>query len=87
MKRGHKRRLKSEWEQIIKEWEASGVSQPQFCISRGVALSTLQYWRKKLKRESQANFVELVPTPLASNESNKEIELVLPHGIVLRVKG
>jgi transposase-like protein len=79
------RRLSSEWQKIIQSWEKSDNSQAEFCQSQGIALATFSYWRKKLRKE--ASFLEITPREEKSKEARPEIELVLPHGIVLRVRG
>jgi transposase-like protein len=79
-----KRRVATEWRRLIRNWEESGVNQADYCKRQGVALSTFQHWRKKLQNSSEGSFLELVP---AVSEQEHEIELELPHGIILRVKG
>ena len=46
------------WSKLIEEQEASGQSIRVFAASRGVNARTLGWWRSKLKRERQAEFVE-----------------------------
>lgn len=45
----HKRRSTTEWQQLI----ASGLSQRVFCQQQGVALSSFQYWKRRLDSESE----------------------------------
>ncbi len=78
------KRLESEWRKLVVSWEKSGESQSKYCKSRGIALATFQYWRKKLKGSSPGAFLELIPQV---SEESKVIELELPHGIILRVRG
>ena len=44
-----RRRSWAEAEQLVAEHEASGLNQKQFCESRGVSLSTLSRYRKRLR--------------------------------------
>ena len=37
------------WEERIAAWQASGLSQSAWCAREGVPLSTLVYWRRKLR--------------------------------------
>ena len=40
------------WKKRIGQWERSGQSQRAFCASRTLALSTFQWWRRKLRRSA-----------------------------------
>lgn len=63
---------------LIKECEASGLSQKAFCMSKQIKLPTFQYWRQKQRRVAQNNFV-----PILTNKSvpdSGSIEVVYPHG-------
>jgi hypothetical protein len=83
-----KRRPRSEWRSLISKWEQSGKSQEEFCRAESLAISTFQNWRKKLKDSSGERFLEVFPADSKKrSEVVSEIELELPHGIVLRVKG
>jgi transposase-like protein len=57
---------RQEWERIVAEYGRSGVRQGKFCKRRGVALSTLQYWLRKLRIEREAGKVELLPVRVTS---------------------
>ena len=50
----NKRRSKSEWQELIDEQAASGLSQKAFCGQRGIPLATFGYWRRKLQAESSS---------------------------------
>ena len=39
---------KDRWRKICREFRDSGMTQKAFCESRGLALSTLGYWLKRL---------------------------------------
>lgn len=79
----------AEWESEIERQEASGLSQAAYTNREGLSLSTFQYWRKKLKKKeapsrSTGGFIDVFSSSVIGSS---EIELELPHGIVLRVKG
>lgn len=42
------------WQQQIKTWKRSGLSQKQYCRSRSLALSTFCYWKKRLNNKKPA---------------------------------
>jgi transposase-like protein len=46
---GGRRRSRAEAEQLVAEYNASGLSQADFCRSRGVSLATLARYRKRLR--------------------------------------
>lgn len=50
-----KRRSRAQWQQLIAACHASGHSQAGFCRQRGLALSTLQYWKRRLPVDLQAS--------------------------------
>lgn len=82
------KKSRAEWEAEIERQESSGLSQTMYAKREGLNVSTLQYWRKKLKSEKSSGggdgFVDVFSSYGAARS---EIELQLPHGIVLRVKG
>lgn len=52
---------RQKWERIVGEYGRSGIRQGKFCERRGIALSTLQYWLRKLRLEREAGAVKLLP--------------------------
>ncbi|MCB0335140.1 MAG: hypothetical protein KDD62_02510 [Bdellovibrionales bacterium] len=76
--------LESKWRSLIGDWEKSGETQANFCKRHGVSVATFQYWRQKLKKPE--SFIELMPA-VSEQRSGGEIELELPHGITLRIRG
>ena len=69
------------WDRHIAQWRDSGVSQRVFCESQGLALSTFQWWRKRLAESpsAQPRFlpIELKPAAAATAAAMVQIELVL----------
>ena len=37
------------WQQQIRNWKTSGLSQKQFCRRESLALSTFSYWKRKIE--------------------------------------
>lgn len=54
MKR-RKRRGKKEWEKIIKEQEASGLTAYSFCKKRSLGVESFYRWRKRLSEKPENN--------------------------------
>lgn len=79
-------RSRADWEQLLAAYERRAVTRRAFCVEAGVAPSTLDYWRRKLKDEGSAGggFIELA----AGRETDRsawEVELALGDGMVLRL--
>ena len=47
----NKRRSKHEWQRLIEEQMASGLTQKAFCAQAGIAVATFGYWKRKLRDE------------------------------------
>ena len=47
-----RRRSRQEVEQVVAEYESSGLSRIEFCRQRGLALSTLGRYRKREERQA-----------------------------------
>ncbi len=87
---GRVRRTEEQWIEIFRRLQSSGVSAQQFCRREGLALSSLQNWRRRLKVKSAApaRFVELVPAAAAEAHSAPwSLEVSLPNGVCLRFRG
>jgi hypothetical protein len=66
-----RRRSRQEVEQLVSEFESSGLSRTEFCRERGLALSTLGRYRRRLDRQGATSAnpllaVELSTRPQAS---------------------
>jgi hypothetical protein len=49
--KGPRRRSRQEIDQLVAEYESSGLSRQEFCRERGVGLSTLDRYRTRRKRQ------------------------------------
>ena len=45
-----KRRNQAEWQRLIEEQAASGLTQKAFCDQADIPVATFGYWKRKLKR-------------------------------------
>lgn len=86
------RRTADQWQQLVNEFEASGLSAAQFCQRHHLGLSTLGKWRSRFRDQpkSAAPFVELaMPTQRAvsaeSNANSLHMRLDLGSGVVLEI--
>ncbi len=83
------RRTEKQWTEILRRFEASGLSSREFCKREGLVVSSLQRWRSRCGRAPVPQFVELTPpsaTPAAAS-TNWALELELPDGMRLRLRG
>ena len=85
-----KRRGKGEWQQLIDEQAASGLSQKAFCGQKGIPLATFGYWKLKLRAEvaSTVSLDDWIELPNGTSEPRGfwQIELDLGHGLCLRLR-
>ena len=68
--------------------EALGSSQREFCVKRGLALSTFQWWRAKLRRAEARPAAAFLPLTLQSTPAAAAlIEVELRSKTRLRLEG
>lgn len=88
------------WQQMVAEQSTSGLSQRAFCEQHDLALSTFQWWRRRLKSRGPSaepmkvkaatkapDFVEIQlsqPAPVAAEEA-EGLEVCFPSGVRLRI--
>jgi len=51
LERVQHRRSRAEAEQLVDAFESSGLGRREFCLKHGVALGTLDFWRKRWRQE------------------------------------
>jgi hypothetical protein len=73
-------RTRSDWERVVSDFRRSGMKQRDFCRSRGVAVSTLQYWMRKLRGDGKK--LQIVPVRVVSGSSGDRAELEARVGSV-----
>ena len=60
----------SYWRQHIEGWSGSGLSQSEYCRRSGIALSTFQYWKRRLDRRPPAQEERsIVAVPILSSSA------------------
>jgi hypothetical protein len=79
------RRGRVDGERLVAEFEGSDLGRKAFCEAHSIAVTTLDYWRKRLRGRSAAatGFVELTPN---ADGDRLDIELDLGAGMVLRIR-
>ena len=87
-------RPQSEWQQIIADYERSGLTQEAFCEQASIPMSTFYKWHKRLGTRSVstevAQFIDLnslVQRDAQREAARWEIELDLGKGMRLSLRG
>lgn len=96
------RRSAREWRALLRTYARSNETRQQFCARHGVALSTFDRWRQRLRQEAAtgmavrasvpapalALFVELAADkqPVSAEFPVWDMELELGHGVFLRLR-
>lgn len=78
----------SRWQSLIREQERSGLTVGEFAGRRGLAASTVYWWRSRLRRKVAAAMPSLVPVEVVdagTDRSAARIEVQVGAGIVVRV--
>ena len=95
------RRGEAFWRRAMIAQRHSGLTQTEFCRRNALALSTFQYWRRRLReadaetesttQPAPADFVELAVQPVAPQAATEiamidtAFELAFPSGLKLKV--
>ncbi len=96
-RRARSGRTRAEWEALIARYERSGLPRKRFCAEASVPVSSLDYWRRKLRQEgrqaapatpaatakAKPGFIEL---PSIAAGGGWDVELELGGGVVLRLR-
>jgi hypothetical protein len=64
-----RRRSGAEVEALVGEFEASGLTRAAFCVQRGVALATLDKYRRRVQRKARPGAGLLLPVEVDSRSS------------------
>ena len=77
-----------QWAMLIQECKASGMSNKEFCIQRGVSEKSFYYWQRKFREQvleaASPQFIQLEPGPAPAELlqiSFRGAELTLPVGV------
>lgn len=91
-----KRRSARDWREIVGAYGKRSCTRDEFCRRHAVAVSTLDWWRRKFAGESKSrrpaqtttpsgfNFIDLTTSPVG--QRSWDVELDLGAGMVLRLR-
>jgi putative transposase len=97
---GPRKRSVAEWRALVRAYAQRSGTAPEFCREHGVAVSTLDWWRRRLQKEpgsvgpgrrrraattQPVSFIEL-PAVSSAARTQWDIELELGEGMVLRLR-
>ena len=84
---GHMRRSAAEWRSIIERYRQSGMGINEFCAQEGLRVGTFEQWYRRTRSAAprRGQFVEVQPLPALGGPWAVEIEL--PSGVRLRLRG
>ena len=81
----------NDWKKAVGRFEASGLTQVEFCKREGIGLWSFRKWRKRMAELDgrEPGFIEVTPVPVQRIPQRPATSLVveLPGGIVLRFEG
>jgi hypothetical protein len=69
------RRSLQEWRDVMHAYARSGQTRKQFCVQEQLALSTFDWWRRRLREESEAATPERQPALRGLNGAPLFVEL------------
>jgi hypothetical protein len=84
---GQVQRSAAQWGEIIARYRQSGLGRRQFCEQEGLTLRTFEKWYGRVRRSesSKGGFVEVKPA--RTTAELWAVEVALPTGVRLRVRG
>ena len=78
-------RRRERWRRVLSRWQASGLSQAEFCRRQDIPVWKLAWWRKRLKGQAEDPASLFVPVTIAPTAASPvELELKLQGGRILR---
>jgi len=85
-----RRRSREQWQELVNQFEQSGLSQRAFCDTNGIKYDRLGFWRRRFRKLATASdlFIEL-PRDITSERPSSaawDVELDLGNGTVLRLR-
>jgi hypothetical protein len=84
---GSGQRSATQWREIITRYRQSGLRRQEFCTAEGLTVRTLAKWDRRLQGSEprKGQFIE-VPAPIGGS-GPWAVEVELPNGVRLRVRG
>ena len=84
---GHVRRSAAEWGAIVGRFRQSGLGIAEFCAREGVAVHRFEQWYRRSRRAETPKGPLIALPPLAATVGPWAVEVELPSGVRLRLRG
>lgn len=83
-----KRRSRTEWAQLMTDYEAGSLTQRAFCTEHELAYSSFCYWRKQLRELAEVQTPALIELPVSTTPATPSwrIEIELGAGMIVRIR-
>ena len=83
-----KRRSRTEWAQLVADYEGGSLTQRAFCTEHGLAYSSFCYWRRQLREPAEIQTPTLIELPLSPTPATPawRVEIDLGGGMILRLR-
>lgn len=86
MRRRQRPRPRGEWEALVREWRAGGLTQKEFARRKGIAATTLSWWSCKIGGTGRGKAPAFVPVKLVGGAGGGgDFRLDLGDGRTLHV--
>lgn len=93
MKKHRPRQSATQWAEIVKQFNASGMSAKDFCEQRDIAMATFSKWQRRTRLGStsgkpaftQVQTAKTIATPIA-HHTGSIIKLEFGSGVVLTIR-
>jgi hypothetical protein len=79
------------WQQVLEQFQQSGLSVRAFCAERCIAANSFYQWRRKLGDKSNSSGNAIIPVKLVSASPAtatipcRVIQIITPNGFSIRV--
>ena len=84
---GHGRRSAAEWRGIIERYRQSGMGIREFCAQEGVTEHRFEQWYRRSRRAEHGKGQLLAVPPVAPAAGPWAVQVELPSGVRLRLRG
>ena len=84
---GHGRRSAAEWRGIIERYRQSGMGIREFCAQEGVTEHRFEQWYRRSRRAETPKGPLIALPPLAAAVGPWAVEVELPNGTRVRLRG
>jgi len=84
---GHRRRSAAEWRGIIERYRQSGMGINEFCAEEGIRVGTFELWYRRTRSAEHGKGQLIALSPLTPAAGPWAVEVELPSGVRLRLRG